>query len=132
MDDALQVQVVSKQNIYLYEFGQKMISHPRGVAVDCHGNILVLESKVNRILVFSSTGKLRKKFYLSQADFPNSIAVNKFQEVYVADNKRHCVHVSSYRIHLEVHNKNYKNGQTMLGVRLQWGVFAASWRPRNH
>ena len=86
--------MVSREGLYLCEFGKKIISHPRGVAVDVFGNILVLESKVNRVLIFSDHGKLKKKFYISQAEFPNSVAVNNLCEIFVADNKKHCVHVS--------------------------------------
>lgn len=57
-------------------------------------NFFVIVIKVNRVLIFSENGRLKNKFDLSEADFPNSIAVNQFKEIFVTDNNKHCVHVS--------------------------------------
>lgn len=76
----------------LKKFGEGIIEHPRGLAVDRCGRILVLQSMVGRVDIFSMEGELLNGFQLAM-EFPFSIATNRFEEIFVADNKKHLVKV---------------------------------------
>lgn len=64
---------------------------------DFQGRILVVECKVMRILIFDQHGMLLNKFGCSKyLEFPNAIAVNDKEEIFVSDNRAHCVKVFDY------------------------------------
>lgn len=96
-----QVQVFSARGEFLAKFGATILQHPRGVAVDAEGRIIVVECKVMRVLIFEMSGRLVSRFDCSaQLEFPNGVAVNDRQEIFVSDNRAHAVKVFDYQGHL--------------------------------
>ncbi|ESO11635.1 hypothetical protein HELRODRAFT_166651 [Helobdella robusta] len=73
--------------------GPNFIQNARSLCVDGDGNIIVLESKVNRVSIFDKSGEVVNQFSCPQMSFPMSIAVNDQQELFICDNNSHCVMV---------------------------------------
>ncbi|KAH9366714.1 hypothetical protein HPB48_010381 [Haemaphysalis longicornis] len=94
---AHQIQVYTRDGQFVRQFGATILQHPRGIAVDNRGRMVVVESKVMRITVFDPTGCVLRKFRCcDHLDFPIGVAVNDREEVFIADNRAHCVKVFSY------------------------------------
>lgn len=94
---AHQIQVYTQDGQFVRKFGATILQHPRGVAVDNRGRMVVVESKVMRVTVFDHTGSVLRKFRCCEhLDFPIGVAVNDREEVFIADNRAHCVKVFSY------------------------------------
>lgn len=94
---AHQIQVYTYEGQFVRKFGATILQHPRGVAVDNLGRMVVVESKVMRITVFDPAGCVLRKFRCcDHLDFPTGVAVNDREEVFIADNRAHCVKVFSY------------------------------------
>lgn len=91
-----QVQIFSSSGQYLTKFGSRILQSPRAITVDATGNIIVVESRVMRILVFDEDGTVKTNFYDPTLQFPIAVAVNDFEQVLVCDNHRHSVHVYNY------------------------------------
>jgi len=93
-----QVQIFNKYGQFLRKFGADVLQHPRGVAVDPWGRIVVVECKVMRVVIFDMVGNVLAKFSCSRhLEFPNGVAVNDNQEVFISDNRAHCVKVFDYQ-----------------------------------
>ena len=92
-----QVQVFTFAGKFVRKFGQGIIENPRGVTVDNHGRIIVIESKVQRVLIFDENGKKLRKFEdPKRLEFPNGVAVNDNEEIFISDNVSHCIQVYNY------------------------------------
>jgi len=66
------------------------------VTVDRLGNIIVVECKVQRVIVFcQQTGTILHKFSIMETvEFPNGVATsNGCDKIYISDNQSHCVKV---------------------------------------
>ncbi|QQP39242.1 Brain tumor proteinlike, partial [Caligus rogercresseyi] len=74
-----QVQIYNQYGQFVRKFGANILQHPRGVCVDNVGRIIVVECKVMRHL-----------------EFPNGVVVNDRQEIFISDNRAHCVKVFNY------------------------------------
>merc|ERR1719430_1596986 len=75
---------------FMRKFGADVLQHPRGVAVDPWGRIVVVECKVMRVVIFDMVGNVLAKFSCSRhLEFPNGVAVNDNQEVFISDNRAH-------------------------------------------
>ena len=73
------------------------LKHPRGVCVDNKGRIIVVECKVMRVIIFDQMGNVLNKFGCSKhLEFPNGVVVNDRQEIFISDNRAHCVKVFNY------------------------------------
>ena len=73
-----------------------MLQHPRGVCVDGQGRVIVVECKIQRIVVFNQNdGSVVHKINCApRLEFPVGVAANdKLGEIYVADNRGHSVKV---------------------------------------
>jgi len=93
-----QVQIFTKFGQFVRKFGADVLQHPRGVAVDPWGRIVVVECKVMRVVIFDMTGAVLGKFSCSRhLEFPNGVAVNDIMEVFISDNRAHCVKVFDYQ-----------------------------------
>ena len=91
------VQTYTSGGRHLHTFGEGSLQHPRGVAVDRDDNIVVVESKVMRVTIFSMTGGEISKFGCSgHLQFPTGVAVNGVGEIFISDNRAHNVKVFSY------------------------------------
>ncbi|KAL1123439.1 hypothetical protein AAG570_002519 [Ranatra chinensis] len=93
-----QVQIFTQFGKFVRKFGSDILQHPRALAVDHESNIIVVECKVMRVIVFSQLGKIMYKFQCSNyLQFPNSAAVNDKKEIFISDNRAHCVIVFDYQ-----------------------------------
>ena len=61
-----QVQIFNKYGQFLRKFGADVLQHPRGVAVDPWGRIVVVECKVMRVVIFDMVGNVLAKFSRSR------------------------------------------------------------------
>ncbi|XP_015790863.1 brain tumor protein isoform X1 [Tetranychus urticae] len=95
-----QIQIYNQYGQFVRKFGANILQHPRGVTVDNKGQIIVVECKVMRVLIFDQMGNVLKKFGCSaHLEFPNGVVVNDKQEIFISDNRAHCVKVFSYEGH---------------------------------
>lgn len=92
-----QIQVYSKNGIFQCKFGAKHLRHPRGLAVDHQNRVVVVECKVMRVFAFSLQGVLLHSFDCSERiQFPNAVAVSRSDEIFISDNRNHCVKVFNF------------------------------------
>jgi len=92
-----QVQVFDRCGNFKRRFGSRVLQHPRGVAVDMHGRIVVVECRVMRVVIFDAAGTVINRFSLmGELEFPNGVAVDDNEHIYISDNRAHCVKVYSY------------------------------------
>lgn len=92
-----QIQIYNKYGQFLRKFGATILQHPRGIAVDNKGRIIVVECKVMRVIIFDQMGVVLQKFGCSKhLEFPNGVVVNDKQEIFISDNRAHCVKVFNY------------------------------------
>jgi len=90
-----QVQVFDRCGNFLRRFGSRVLQHPRGVAVDMHGRIVVVECRVMRVVIFDASGTVINRFSLmGELEFPNGVAVDDHEHIFISDNRAHCVKVS--------------------------------------
>merc|ERR1719447_156064 len=79
-----QVQIFNKYGQFVRKFGADVLQHPRGLAVDPWGRIVVVECKVMRVVIFDMPGRVLVKFSCSRhLEFPNGVAVNDYQGNYL-------------------------------------------------
>ena len=65
--------------------------------MDNKGRIIVVECKVMRVIIFDQGGNVLNKFGCSKhLEFPNGVVVNDRQEIFISDNRAHCVKVFNY------------------------------------
>lgn len=61
------------------------------------GRIIVVECKVMRVFIFDMNGNVLNKFTCSKyLEFPNGVCCNDKQEIFISDNRAHCIKVFSY------------------------------------
>ena len=92
------MQIFTRDGAFVRKFGSHILQNPRGVTVDRLGNIVVVECKVQRVIVFcQQTGTILHKFSIMEAvEFPNGVATsNGCDKIYISDNQSHCVKVWS-------------------------------------
>uniref|UniRef100_A0AC35TS00 E3 ubiquitin-protein ligase TRIM33 n=1 Tax=Rhabditophanes sp. KR3021 TaxID=114890 RepID=A0AC35TS00_9BILA len=91
-----QIQVYNQYGQFLRKFGANILQHPRGVCVDSHGRIIVVECKVMRVIIFDIYGNVVHKFSCSRyLEFPNGVCTNE-NEILISDNRAHCIKVFNY------------------------------------
>ena len=67
------------------------------MTTDNHGRIIVVECKVKWVVIFDMVGTVLNKFSCSRyLEFPNGVVVNDSMEIYISDNRAHCVKVFDY------------------------------------
>ncbi|XP_075545253.1 tripartite motif-containing protein brain tumor isoform X1 [Dermacentor variabilis] len=92
-----QIQIYNQYGQFVRKFGAVILQHPRGVAVDPKGRVVVVECKVMRVIIFDQSGNVLQKFGCSKhLEFPNGVVVNDRQEIFISDNRAHCVKVFNY------------------------------------
>ena len=93
-----QVQIYTQYGQFVRKFGSSILQHPRGIAVDKKGRIVIVECKVMRVIIFDYMGNIVNKFCCAKyLQFPNGIAVNDNEEIFISDNHAHCVKVFNYQ-----------------------------------
>ncbi|CAF1128513.1 unnamed protein product [Adineta ricciae] len=103
-----QIHVFSAQGEFIRRFGQHL-EKPRALTVDQSHRIIVIESQVQKLHIFSLDGKVLSLFHLNaQLQFPTSICSNNY-EIFISDNHLHTVKVFSYSGQLirEIKESNY-------------------------
>lgn len=90
-----QVQVYSPSGEFIRRFASDLLENPRGICIDNHENVIVVECKVMRVSIFTLTGRMVHRF-TGSLQFPNGCATND-REIFVSDNRGHCVSVFSYQ-----------------------------------
>jgi tripartite motif-containing protein 2/3 len=109
-----QIQIYNQYGQFIRKFGANVLQHPRGkcqrlsinndehrycqgVCVDNMGHIIVVECKVMRVYIFDINGNVLNKFTCSKyLEFPNGVCCNDKQEIFISDNRAHCIKVFSY------------------------------------
>ncbi|CAG0915853.1 unnamed protein product [Notodromas monacha] len=92
-----QIQIYTQYGQFVRKFGANILQHPRGVTVDSNSNIIVVECKVMRVIIFDILGNVLHKFGCSKhLEFPNGVVVNDREEIFISDNRAHCVKVFSF------------------------------------
>ncbi|XP_054724316.1 B-box type zinc finger protein ncl-1-like [Uloborus diversus] len=92
-----QIQIYNQYGQFVRKFGTELLQHPRAVAVDNKGLIVVVECKVMRVVIFSQFGMVMQKFNCAKyLEFPNGVVVNDYHEIFISDNRDHCVKVFNY------------------------------------
>ncbi|KAH9361848.1 uncharacterized protein LOC144160120 [Haemaphysalis longicornis] len=92
-----QIQIYNQQGGFVRKFGATILEHPRAVAVDPEGRVVVVECKVMRVAIFDQSGNVLKKFNCyGRLGFPNAVAVNNNEEIFISDNRAHCIQVFDY------------------------------------
>ncbi|KAI6234617.1 Brat protein [Aphelenchoides fujianensis] len=120
------VQVYDKEGHFLFQFGERgkldgQMLYPHRIAVSpANGDfviterspvnqiqvftaagefnfIIVVECKVKRIVIFDNLGNVYSMFNcFGQLQFPNCVAANDRDELFISDNRAHCVKVFGY------------------------------------
>lgn len=95
---AHEIKLFDKNGEFIRRFGSGLLKSPRGVCIDAKSRIVVLESKVMRILIFTMEGRLVKAFDVSKYfKFANSICTsNDAEKIFISDNHSHCIRVFDY------------------------------------
>ena len=89
-----QIQIYNQYGQFVRKFGANTLCYPRGVTVDNKGLIIVVECKVMRVIIFDQYGNTLHTFNCpSHLEFPNGVVVNDKQEIFISDNRAHCVKV---------------------------------------
>jgi len=103
-----QIHVFSCQGEFIRRFGQHL-EKPRALTVDQSHRIIVIESQVQKLHIFSLDGQILSLFNLNQQlQFPTSICSNN-SEIFISDNHLHTIKVFSYSGQLirEIKESNY-------------------------
>jgi DNA-binding beta-propeller fold protein YncE len=77
------------------------LQHPRGVCVDGQGRVIVVECKIQRLVVFNQhDGTVLQKINCApRLEFPVGVAANdRLGEIYIADNRGHSVKVCNMHV----------------------------------
>jgi len=91
------IHIYDDKGMFLHRFGANVLQHPRGLAVDKYGFIVVIECKIMRVVIFDPYGNLVHSFYCNgQLQFPNNICTNSKGEVLICDNRLNCIKVFTY------------------------------------
>lgn len=91
-----QIQIYNQYGQFVRKFGANTLCYPRGVTVDNKGRIIVVECKVMRVIIFDQYGTVLHQFNCpNHLEFPNGVVVNDKQEIFISDNRAHCVKVCS-------------------------------------
>lgn len=95
---AHEVKIFNRNGEFIRRFGSGMLKSPRGVCIDRNSQIVVLESKVMRVLIFSMEGLLIKFFDVSKYfKFANSICTSQYENrIFISDNHSHDIKVFNY------------------------------------
>lgn len=89
-----QIQIYNQYGQFVRKFGANTLCYPRGVTVDIKGRIIVVECKVMRVIIFDQYGTVLHQFNCpNHLEFPNGVVVNDKQEIFISDNRAHCVKV---------------------------------------
>jgi hypothetical protein len=115
-----QIHVFNSQGEFIRRFGQHL-EKPRALTVDQSHRILVIESQVQKLHIFSLDGKILSLFHLNEyLQFPTSICSNNY-EIFISDNHLHTIKVFEYNGELirEIKELNYITYPTNIQLNSQ-------------
>ena len=93
------VKVFDSEGVYQYDIGVEgshMLNLPTGLAVDKFNNLIVCDSKIGRIQVFTLDGKFVNSKTGSpgrKLENPWTVSVSTAGQLFITDVGKHCVHV---------------------------------------
>lgn len=95
---AHEIKIFSPNGEFIRRFGSGLLRSPRGVCIDRMSRIIILESKIMRILIFTMDGGLIHYFDVSEYfKFANSLCTSNTEDIiYISDNLSHYINVFSY------------------------------------
>lgn len=123
-----QIQVYNQYGQFVRKFGANILQHPRGVAIDNKGRIIIVECKVMRVIIFDQYGNTLQKFGCSKhLEFPNGVVVNDKEEIFISDNRAHCVKVFNYQgVYLrQIGGEGITNYPIGVGINSQGEILVA-------
>ena len=74
--------------------GEGQLDYPRGLCIDCNGDVYLAESHNNRVSVFSKDLNFLKHLFTQQLSFPLDVKVTP-NSVVVLDRSPNCIHFFS-------------------------------------
>ncbi|CAF1549914.1 unnamed protein product [Rotaria sp. Silwood1] len=90
-----QIHIFTCKGDFIRRFGQ-YLEKPRALTVDKLHRIIVIESQIQKLHIFSFDGKILNLFNLNQQlKFPTSICSNN-KEIFISDNHLHSIKIFSY------------------------------------
>jgi hypothetical protein len=90
-----QIHIFTCTGEFIRRFGQHL-EKPRALTVDQSRRILVIESQIQKLHIFSFDGKILSLFSLTNhLQFPTSICSNN-SEIFISDNHLHAIKVFTY------------------------------------
>ena len=61
--------------------------------------LIIIVIKVMRVIIFDQMGNVLNKFGCSKhLEFPNGVVVNDKEEIFISDNRAHCVKVALFTL----------------------------------
>ena len=103
-----QIHIFNNKGKFVRRFGQHL-EKPRALTVDKSHRILIIESQIQKLHIFSLDGKILNLFNLNNyLQFPTSICSNN-KEIFISDNHLHSIKVFSYQGEYirEIKDNNY-------------------------
>jgi len=103
-----QIHIFNSKGEFIRRFGQHL-EKPRALTIDKSSRILVIESQIQKLHIFSLDGKTLCLFLLNNyLQFPTSICSNN-SEIFISDNHLHSIKVFSYagKLIREIKEDNY-------------------------
>ena len=96
---AHEIKIFNQNGKFICRFGSGMLRSPRGVCIDRKSRIIILESKVMRVLIFNMSGELLTFFDVSKHfKFANSICASNVEDkLFITDNHSHCIKIFNYQ-----------------------------------
>ena len=94
--------------------------------MDDWDRIVVMESRVMRVVIFDMVGTVLSKFSCQHLKFPNGVCVNNM-EIFISDNKAHCVRVFDYQgnYHRQIGGEGVTNFPIGVGITANGDVAIA-------
>ncbi|ESN92312.1 hypothetical protein HELRODRAFT_181506 [Helobdella robusta] len=87
------------ENLYKITSFRYEATNPKDVCMDNNFKIFLLDSTHKKIYIFDQKGLLLNTLHCPDIDYPYNIAANKHNELFVCDNRKHCVEVINYEGH---------------------------------
>ncbi|KAI6190428.1 Brat protein [Aphelenchoides bicaudatus] len=94
--EKIQLKVFDNAGKFVRRFGQGVLDHLGGVAIDKKDRIAIVDCKLMRVLVFKWNGSVMSSFECNDLQYPNNICADDDEHVYICDNRLNCVKMFDY------------------------------------
>ena len=123
-----QIQIYTRHGQFIRKFGANVLCYPRGVTVDNKGRIIVVECKLIRAIIFDQYGNIVNQFNCpNHLEFPNGVVVNDKQEIFISDNRAHCVKVTDFDISKICHGLKFLHSSIEKILLISCSNFKTVW-----